>query len=79
MNRERKLRASLDKLNKEKHERLKRLKRLTEVETALCTSLGRKTRLMAILKGQTVPTEEELQNYRKDIEELENIKVREID
>ena len=59
----------------EKHNRLKRLKRLSELEVAMCRSLGESPQLEAVLQAGLVPSEDELQNYRGRVGRLEQKKV----
>ena len=59
----------------EKHDRMKRFKRLTEMETAMCETVGEESRLGPQWQAQIVPSEEDLKTFRKRIEELEEIKV----
>ena len=59
----------------EKHDRMKRLKRLTELECAMCESIGETPQLTAKWQSQTLPSEEQLVSFRKRIEELEETKV----
>ena len=59
----------------EKHDRMKRFKRLTEMETAMCETVGEDSRLGPQWQAQIVPSEENLKSFRKRIEELEEIKV----
>lgn len=75
LEKERLIRERLDALNKIKHERIKRLKRLIEMETALCQSIGETTMSKQWQKENSIPSEEDLQNYRKKVEQLESTKV----
>lgn len=75
LEKERLLRERVDALNKIKHDRMKRLKRLTEMEVALCQSLGDKPVISKKWQEQNVPSESDLQNYRKRVEQLESTKV----
>lgn len=59
----------------EKHDRMKRFKRLTEMETAMCETVGEESRLGPQWQAQIVPSEEDLKSFRKRIEEVEEIKV----
>ena len=61
--------------HQEKHDRMKRLKRLTELECAMCESIGEPPHLTAKWQSQAEPSEEQLVSYRKRIEELEETKV----
>ena len=54
---------------------MKRFKRLTEMETAMCETVGEDSRLGPQWQAQIVPSEEDLKSFRKRIEELEEIKV----
>ena len=54
---------------------MKRLKRLTELECAMCESIGETPQLTAHWQNQTLPSEEALSAFRKRIEELEERKV----
>ena len=67
----------MDALNKIKHDRMKRFKRLTEMEIALCKSLATPSQLSDKFQQQLVPSEEDLQSYRKRVELLESTKVSE--
>ena len=58
-----------------KHDRLKRLKRLTEMEVALCKSLGEDSQLANTYQSHSVPSEEDLIGFRKRVEFLESVKV----
>lgn len=59
----------------EKHSRLKRYKRLAEMEDAICDSLGEETKMVPEQQFQKFPSEEDLAQFRKRIEELEEKKV----
>ena len=72
---EKDLRSQVDAMNKEKHDRLKRLKRLTEMDSSISVSLGRKPQLLSVYQSQVVPREEDLLVYRRQVEEMEKIKV----
>ena len=54
---------------------MKRYKRLAEMENAICDSLGVETMMVAEQHFQKVPSEEDLTQFRKRIEELEEKKV----
>ena len=54
---------------------MKRFKRLTEMETAMCETVGEESRLGPQWQAQIVPSEEDLKSFRKRIEEVEEIKV----
>ena len=54
---------------------MKRFKRLTEMEIAMCESVGEDSQLSPQWQAQTIPSEEELGSFRKRIEELEEKKV----
>ena len=73
--REKDLRSQVDAMNKEKHDRLKRLKRLTEMESSISVSLGRQPQLFSVYQSQAIPKEEDLLVYRRQVEEMEKIKV----
>ena len=75
LEKERLSRSRVDALNKIKHDRMKRFKRLTEMEVALCKSLGTASELGEKFQVQFVPSEEELQGFRKRVEMLESTKV----
>ena len=62
-------------MNKEKHDRLKRLKRLTEMESSISASLGRQPQLLSVYQSQVTPKEEDLLMYRRQVEDMEKIKV----
>ena len=66
----------MDALKKIKHDRMKRFKRLTEMEIALCHSLELTSEFSNKYQTLAVPSEEELQGYRKRVDHLESIKVR---
>ena len=68
-------RSRVDALNKIKHDRMKRFKRLTEMEIALCKSLGVTSELGNKFQVQFVPSEDDLQTFRKRVELLESTKV----
>jgi protein regulator of cytokinesis 1 len=75
IDKERLIRERVDALNKIKHERMKRLKRLMEMETALCHSMGEKLTMSQKWQNTTsIPSEEDLQEYRNVVEQLESIK-----
>ncbi len=65
----------MDALNKIKHDRMKRFKRLTEMEIALCKSIGVSSELSDKFHVQNVPSEDDLQSFRKRVELLESTKV----
>lgn len=73
---ERKLREQVDVLNKIKFDRLKRLKRLAEMEVGLCKTLGEKAQLTSMVVSKTVPSEQQLEEFRAKINGLEKIRVR---
>ena len=73
--REKDLRSQVDAMNKEKHDRLKRLKRLAEMDSSISVSLGREPQLLSVYQSQVVPKEEDLLVYRRQVEEMEKIKV----
>ena len=75
LEKERLTRNRVDALNKIKHDRMKRFKRLTEMEIALCRSLGSESELGEKFQTQFVPSEEDLQGFRKRVEVLESTKV----
>ena len=75
LEKEKYIREQVDSLNKMKHDRLKRLKRLTEMEVALCKSLGEDSQLASTYQNQSVPSEEDLLGFRKRVEFLESVKV----
>ena len=75
LEKEKYIREQVDSLNKVKHDRLKRLKRLTEMEVALCKSLGEDSQLAETYQSQSVPSEEDLLGFRKRVEFLESVKV----
>lgn len=78
LERERLIRERVDALNKIKHERMKRLKRLMEMENALAHSMGEKPHLSTKWQEEdsnVIPSEIDLQNYRKIVEQLESTKV----
>lgn len=54
---------------------MKRFKRLTEMEIALCKSLGTASELGGKFQAQFTPSEEDLQGFRKRVELLESTKV----
>lgn len=62
-------------VHQEKHNRLKRYKRLAEMEDAICDSLGEETKMVPEQQFQKFPSEEDLAQFRKRIEELEEKKV----
>ena len=66
----------MDALKKIKHDRMKRFKRLTEMEIALCHSLELTSEFSNKYQTLAIPSEEELQGYRKRVDHLESIKVR---
>ena len=66
----------MDALNKIKFDRLKRLKRLAEMETGLCKTLGEKAQLTSMVVSKTVPSEQQLEEFRAKINGLEKIRVR---
>ena len=68
----------MDSLNKTKFDRLKRLKRLAEMEIGLCKTVGEKAQLSGMVASKTVPSEEQLDQFRKRINELEKTRVRAI-
>ena len=74
IDKERVIRERVDALNKIKHERMKRLKRLIEMETALCHSIGEEPCLNK-WESNDIPSEDDLQIYRKKVELLESTKV----
>lgn len=73
--REKDLRSQVDAMNKEKHDRMKRLKRLTEMESSISASLGRQPQLLSVYQSQVTPKEEDLLVYRRQVEDMEKIKV----
>lgn len=75
LERERLSRSRVDALNKIKHDRIKRFKRLTEMEIALCKSLGEESELGGKFQELYVPSEDDLQVFRKRVETLESTKV----
>lgn len=66
----------MDSLNKTKFDRLKRLKRLAEMEIGLCKTVGEKAQLNGMVASKTVPSEEQLDQFRKRINELEKTRVK---
>ena len=62
----------------EKHGRMKRFKRLTEMEIAMCNSVGEDSQLGPQWQAQIIPSEEDLGRFRKRIEELEEKKVSQV-
>lgn len=74
LEKERLVRERVDALKKIKHDRMKRFKRLTEMEIALCHSLELKSEFSDKYQTLAVPSEEELQGYRKRVDHLESIK-----
>ena len=54
---------------------MKRYKRLAEMEDAICDSLGEETTMVAEQQLHKVPSEEDLAQFRKRIEDLEGKKV----
>lgn len=74
--REKKLREEVDTLNKTKFDRQKRLKRLAEMEIGLCKTVGEKSKLSSAVASKTVPSEQQLEEFRKRINDLENTRVR---
>ena len=74
LERERQLRSQVDSMTKEKHSRLKRYKRLAEMEDAICDSLGEETKMVPEQQFKKFPSEEDLAQFRKRIEELEEKK-----
>lgn len=76
LERERLIRERVDALNKIKHDRMKRLKRLIEMETALSHSMGDTPHVSSKWQEEdTIPSEGDLQSYRKTVEQLESTKV----
>ena len=67
----------MDTLNKMKFDRQKRLKRLAEMEIGLCKTVGEKSTLSGAVASKTVPSEQQLEEYRKRINDLESTRVRE--
>lgn len=66
----------MDALNKTKFDRLKRLKRLAEMEIGLCKTIGEKAQLSSAVASKMVPSEEQLEQFRKRINTLEKTRVR---
>ena len=66
----------MNTLNKTKFDRKKRLKRLAEMEVGLCKMLGETAQLGGAITSKVVPSEEQLDQWRKRINELEKTRVR---
>ena len=66
----------MDSLNKTKFDRRKRLKRLAEMEIGLCKATGEVAEMSRMVTSKEVPSEEQFDEFRKRINDLEKTRVR---